>query len=327
MTTFPVQSEANLLAEIRALRDGPVAKATQEVAAQIQFREMGHPQPGVFHDAPWWILRAQAGVLAKLDGFPGEDRPLGSMELLALARHLFEALIWLKLFNVDEAFGLVFYARFLAQQKETQVQLIEKIEQEIVLFEEFDALDGQALSDAFDPLLTLEPTEDQIAAAQGTHRARMAALDDEVRRRFTLYGAQAKFNSYAYQAHLLRTKAIPEQAEALRQIGEHITRFEAERDHLLTGRYRTMAEWGARWNWKDRATEVGLVNQYVFLYGYTSRLLHATPMNLITETTLSDAERMLLLEYIYVATRDALHEVDRFSFAGKVRVLILPDEG
>jgi len=105
-----------------------------------------------------------------------------------------------------------------------------------------------------------------------------------------------------------------------------MTRFGAERDQLVSGRYRKLVEWDARWNWKERADEVGLQHQYVFLYGYTSRLLHATPMNLITETTLSDAERMLLLEYIYVATRDALEEIERFDFPGKVGVLVVKDD-
>ena len=326
MTTISVQTEERLLVEIHALVTGPVVQAGEVTKTQMGWRERGIPQPAVFHDAVLWILQAQQGALEKIQAAFAEERALGSMELLAVSRHLFEALVWLKLFNVDSQFGLVFYARFLAQQEESQLKLIEKIEQEVVLFEEYDALDNAALFASFDPVLNKPADEARAETARQEHATRIKVLDDEVRRQFTLYGAAAKLNGYGWQAHLLRTRAIPEQMVSLAKIREHLTRFDSERDTLMSGRYRGMAEWKARWNWYDRADEVGLKRQYDFLYGFTSRLLHATPMNLITETGLLEPERILLLEYVYVAVRDVLQEIEAFDFPGKIRVLILPEE-
>ena len=79
----------------------------------------------------------------------------------------------------------------------------------------------------------------------------------------------------------------------------------------------------ARWNWKDRAVEVGMKAQYEFLYGYTSKLLHSTPMNLITEKELSPSETLTMLEYAFVAISDLLDEIDHFSFPGQVNVLAI----
>lgn len=325
MVRIPVQTETNLVRELRALIEGPVRTASQEVTAQISFREMGHPQPGAFHDAPWWILKAQSGALEKFAVFFSEDRPLGSMELLAMARNIFETLVWLKLFGIDLQFGLVFYARFLDQQNETQVKHIEKIEQEAELFETCSDLDNDALSSALNAALGSGVGADAIESARVQRKSEACILDDQARREFTIYAAAAKFNGYAYQAHLIRTKALPEHREMLSKIKEHMVRFEADRDTLLSGRYRAMANWDVRWNWKERAKEVGLLRQYDFLYGYTSRLLHAMPMNLITESTLSTDERILMLEYLYVAMRDALDEIARFTFPGKIGVVVLTE--
>jgi hypothetical protein len=75
---------------------------------------------------------------------------------------------------------------------------------------------------------------------------------------------------------------------------------------------------GPRWNWRDRAVEVGMLAQYEFLYSYTSKLLHSTPMNLITEKALSDSETLTMLEYSFVAISDLLDEIEAFKFAGRV---------
>ncbi len=63
-----------------------------------------------------------------------------------------------------------------------------------------------------------------------------------------------------------------------------------------------------RWNWKARADEVEMTAQYDFLYSYTSKLPHSTPMNLITEKMLSPSETLTMLEYAFVAISDLLDD-------------------
>jgi hypothetical protein len=79
---------------------------------------------------------------------------------------------------------------------------------------------------------------------------------------------------------------------------------------------------GPRWNWRDRADEVGMSAQYDFFYSYTSKLLHSTPMNLITEKALSPSETLTMLEYAFVTTSDLLDETERFAFPGQADVVV-----
>ena len=52
---------------------------------------------------------------------------------------------------------------------------------------------------------------------------------------------------------------------------------------------------------------MGVLEQYQFLYSYTSRLLHATPAStLTTKQNLEPQEVRVFLEYVYVSMLDAL---------------------
>jgi hypothetical protein len=56
-----------------------------------------------------------------------------------------------------------------------------------------------------------------------------------------------------------------------------------------------LAETQAHWKWKKYAQKVGMLTDYRFIYAYTSRLLHAGPVNIVTEKVLGEDERFLLL--------------------------------
>ncbi|WP_029585337.1 hypothetical protein [Bradyrhizobium sp. URHD0069] len=274
------------------------------------------------HSPLIWILRAQIGTLDKLKGLLTRDGEYETFELLAIARNLFENLVWLRLFNRDPQYGLVFYEQLLIQQKQNTGNMIAKVEGEIALFEEYDKLDGDNLDTAFASVMEAEdPSEAEVQRAGETHRALTSELDMRVRRNFALYAAAAQFNSYAYQCHLLREEVIPRHRATLTEIETHLARYEGVKNTLLTPAMLTRAK--SRWNWSDRAREVGMKAQYDFLYSYTSKLLHATPMNLITEKALSPSEALMLLDYAFVTINDLLDETERFSFPGQADVLMI----
>jgi hypothetical protein len=274
------------------------------------------------HSPLIWILRAQIGTLDKLKGLLARDGEYETFELLAIARNLFENLVWLRLFNRDPQYGLVFYEQLLIQQKQNTESMIAKIEGEIVLFEEHDNLDSDNLDTAFAAVIAAnDPSEAEVQKAQETHRALTSELDMRVRRNFALYAAAAQFNSYAYQCHLLREKVIEQHRATLAEIEVQLARHDAVKDNHP--RPAMLTRPNSRWNWKDRAREVGMQAQYDFLYSYTSRLLHSTPMNLITEKALSPSEALMLLEYAFVTISDLFDETERFSFPGQADVIVI----
>jgi transposase len=71
------------------------------------------------HSAVWWIRAAHLGTIEKLSTMLRRDGPYESLELLAIARNIFENLVWLRLMNKDRQFGIVFYAQLLRNQIES----------------------------------------------------------------------------------------------------------------------------------------------------------------------------------------------------------------
>lgn len=274
------------------------------------------------HSPLIWILRAQIGTLDKLKALLVRDGDYETFELLAIARNLFENLVWLRLFNRDSQYGLIFYEQLLVQQKQNTKNMIAKVEAEVALFDEYEKLDRDNLDIALAALLEADdPSQAEVKKAQETHRALRSELDMRVRRNFTLYAAAAQFNGYGYQCHILREEVIPRHRATLAEIEAELVRYRAVKDTLLSP--DILARANTRWNWKDRAGEIGMSAQYGFLYSYTSKLLHSTPMNLITEKTLSTSETLTMLDYAFVTISDLLDETERFSFPGQADIVVI----
>ena len=124
-------------------------------------------------------------------------------------------------------------------------------------------------------------------------------IDLEVKQRFTLYGKDAKRNSYALQADIIQTKVIP-------QLSDLIDKLSAERTRLRQKESIEIEELIPNpWNWRRMAKRVDLQYDYDFIYTFTSRLLHATPVSLTaSQQNLEISEIESFLNYIYVRLHD-----------------------
>ena len=141
-----------------------------------------------------------------------------------------------------------------------------------------------------------------------------------VRDQFSLYAKQAKYNGYGYQAHLIERKALPKHEEQIILFEEHL----AALDDIWSGLpMELQKDFGLRWNWLDRAKSVDMESHYRFLYSFTSKLLHSTPLNLITPKTLNAQEVDMLLDYLRIGILRSHQLIESFSYPGKIKVLVL----
>lgn len=276
------------------------------------------------HSQNIWILRAQIGTLDKLQVLFAHEGDYRTFELLGIARNLFENLVWLRLFGRDPRYGIVFYRQLLDQQAQNTRQMIAKVKAEIELFDDYDTQDSAAFDETVIRAALESRGIEAVREAEAAHRLRTAELDMRVRRAFTLYGAAAAFNSYAYQAHLMREQVIPKHEADLASIEVHRDQLAPELLALLGQSLLNISN--AKWNWRGRALDVGMGPQYDFLYTFTSKLLHATPLNLITDKMLSGSEALTMLEYAFVAIEDLLDEIERFSFDGEANLLLIEND-
>lgn len=273
------------------------------------------------HSAVWWIRAAHLGTLEKLSTMLRRDGPYESLELLAIARNIFENLVWLRLMNSDRQFGLVFYAQLLRNQIESVQAVLRKVADEATLFDEFEGLDSDAMETKFlEGMKAGRLKEEVIREAIAAQWLQSDQLDDLMRREFSLYASQATQNGYGFQAHLIRTKVIPEYENRLRELEDHKRLLDAELPAIIDARHLGLAN-ASKWNWFDRASDVRMDSQYRFLYSFTSKLLHAIPLNIITDKELSSSEMMMVLDYIVISAADILKAVKDFSYPGQIRVI------
>jgi hypothetical protein len=126
-------------------------------------------------------------------------------------------------------------------------------------------------------------------------------VDQEAKRRFTMYGQQAHINGYDFQAYLVETKVLPQVSKSIAELEQEQSVFERDAPHEIKSLIPK------RWNWRDQAKLVDMRNEYDFIYSYTSRLLHATPASLTTnQKNLEPDEVKLFLNYIHVRLVDII---------------------
>jgi len=311
--------------EVMALIEGRSPQARSSAEGRLWALEASSDDDAR-HSPHAWILRAHIRFLDRLDRLFAAPSEPGTFELLALTRHLFESLVWARIFNRDHGYGLVFYRHLVDDQIKSQKQLIEKLEAETKVFEYFEQLETLANEETVNAALA-NPDSDlaAIQGAQAEFHRRQAAFDVEVRRGFALYGDQVQRNGFAYQVHLLQKKILPQHSTHRDELIARRAEVDAVLAGLVSAECQSRA--AARWNWSDTSALVGMKTQYAYLYSLTSRLLHATPLNIATEHELSESERIILHEYVFVAVGDVLDEIDKFRFEGQLDIVVINIEG
>ena len=144
----------------------------------------------------------------------------------------------------------------------------------------------------------LKPSEPSLASQKVVSSA-WKAIGDEVdelaANKFSLYSDDAVTNGYSFQAYLVEKKAVPNAQEGLNKATDAIADFDKNALSAI-GEIRPK-----KWNWSEMSTKVGMAEEYEFIYAYTSRMLHATPISLTTDQkSLEEVEVYIMLRYCAV---------------------------
>jgi len=208
------------------------------------------------------------------------------MSLLAVSRYVFELSVWLRLFQKDVTYCLVYYRELLESQLKHYRDLLEHLKREVELLKRFEGLEETSIKD----LGKAKPSSDFGELMQKA----MSRVDAEANRSFSLYLEDAKQNGYGFQAYLVEKKALPKAEEAISQIQIEIREFE----NKFPKKVQELAK--KRWQWRRMAEEAGIQHEHDYIYAYASKLLHATPSSLTTdEKHLEMYEICIFLRYIH----------------------------
>jgi len=128
-----------------------------------------------------------------------------TLGVLALTRYVFELLVWVRLVQKDNRFGLVYYRELAEKQRHYYQDLLSHLAAEVA----FLAATSQEEKNLIDQRLTAPDLNSDPDATSKMYIETMRQIDAAAARRFTIYGEQARTNGYSFQAFLVETKAIP----------------------------------------------------------------------------------------------------------------------
>jgi hypothetical protein len=249
----------DLVAEFKTEVHGALAAVRARVGGERHMLELRLQADGADPELSpaRWAHFAHIGTLDKLELMLTRKGEYETFELLAIARNVFENLVWLRFLNRDYRNGLIFYTKLLDDTAANYRSYLQKVADEADLFDHAEQLDEESLMSTIGNVLDDEPRSASVAAAQEDHRRQSAILDDMVRREFSLYGAAAAFNSYALQAMKLREEVIPDIERKLADAVAKKARVMAYLASALPPNFAKAAE--RNWNWREQAERAGLL--------------------------------------------------------------------
>ena len=211
-----------------------------------------------------------------------------TLGLLAVTRYIFEVHVWLRLFQEDDRYCLVYRRELSNTMLRYYQDTLDQLEREIEFLKSIYEREKSSTNDALSLIRAKPDTEDDVAMAV---RNAMKSVDDEASRRFSIYTEDAKANGYGYQAHIIESQAVPatnasiqEIEEQRKDIPEHIQKYNK-----------------GTWRWRQMAEKVGMIHEYDYIYSYVSKLLHATPASITTDQkNLEFREVCMFLRYIHL---------------------------
>ena len=214
-----------------------------------------------------------------------------TLGLLAVARYIFELSVWLRLFEKDLRYGLVFYSELLKTQLRYYEDTLDQLRREVDLLKRLEAQESDANTAA---LSNAESNTSAGDFGELVSKA-MARVDAEASRHFSIFVEDAKTNGYGFQAYLVEKKKFPEVEQAIADI----KRASDEFNDRVPDDVKEMVT--RKWQWKAMAKEAGIAHEYDYIYTYASKLLHATPASLFTDRkNLEMQEMCLFLRYVYL---------------------------
>lgn len=267
---------------------------------KIEQLERNLPSGTTILPGSYWRLVAFCDSLVKVRIYIERNFTyIESLGVLSLTRYIFELSVWVNLLEQDERYGLVYYQRLLENNKRFYSDLKSHLLREADLFKRI----GEKEIDRIKSMVTTSVgtlTSEEVAKRV---RAVEEKIDAEIGLSLCIYGAEAKIKGYGFQAHLIETQAVTQASSTLEQIETELKQF----NERWSASIKDIA--AVKWNWRAQAKLVGMVDDYDFIYSYTSRLLHAEPISLTTnQKSLENKEVCLFLRYILIKVSELMQK-------------------
>ncbi|HEY5330211.1 MAG TPA: hypothetical protein VIJ79_10035 [Acidobacteriaceae bacterium] len=287
---------AKIIDEIVSLQQR-VERVAERLKTKLSEVEKSLGDSSRYASSDYWRLVAFADGMVKVRLIIEQNfHFIETFGILATTRYMLELLIWLRLLKSSETWYCFTYAKQLITDKRDHAkEHLAKVRSEINLFKQLERKESEE---------SIKVIRHDLATSRSdllpdAIRTVMEENDRSARRQFCLYSEDAKTQGFGFQAYLMETKIIP-------QIETEIEQFQALKTNAVAQMPRSV-QGHKPWKWKERAAAAGMIEQFEFVYAYTSRLLHATPTSLTTnQKNLDWHEIVMFLDFLYVSMLDAI---------------------
>lgn len=226
---------------------------------------------------------------------------LESFSLISVTRYIFEMSVWLKLLTKDSRYGLVYYSQLLKGQREYWTRTQAHMNKEVIFLEKMESEERELTKKRLEEIRLIGNTEEATKKAESISEYVQSIIDARADRSFSIFTKQAKFNGYGLQAALVRKTQIKMTENSLTEIANEKEKFEDK----LPDEVKEMVIKNINWKWEQKAREVDLEDEYNFIYTFTSKLIHAAPTSITTDSkNLEYPEMVLFLRYINTKIKD-----------------------
>jgi len=282
---------ASLVLKIKALQP-EFEQLSNSYRIKIREEESRSPA-GPIYSGRYWRFVAYCDALVRIRILTERNFLfLETFGLLSMTRYLLELTVWMKLLEQDERYGLLYNRMLLVDNQSYYQRLVEQLQREIAFLNRCDSMEKakrEALTQSTDQN---ESDRENISSAW---KAIGEEVDEIAANQFSMYSDDAVTNGYSFQAYLVEKKAMPVAQEGLDEAEVALAQFDQNGMAALS-EIRPK-----KWNWSEMSTKVGMADEYEFIYSYTSRMLHATPISLTTDQkSLEDVEVYVMLRYCAV---------------------------
>lgn len=232
-------------------------------------------------DADMWRSTTVADSLVRAYHLIDQNfDPFGTTGVVAVCRYLFEMSIWLKLFDHDHRYGLVYYGELIDTQTRYYKSTLSQMERELRMLSE---------------------CEERLKSQNGgqSRKAIYAAIAHEAARNFSIYAEQAMMYGYQNQVEMIRNLAIPQAKSRLDELRLEQRTFDIHVLPKIKDIWFDKNNKKRKWNWRDMANRVGIGFEYEYIYSFSSKMLHATPSSISTDqVNLTPEEFIIFMRYI-----------------------------
>ena len=256
----------------------------------------------------YWRLVAYLNSLIRIKLFLEQNfNYIEPMVVIAVTRYLFELTVWLRLMQENENYGCVYYLELINTQLKYYHDLQGHLTREVTFLKETGVHEKKLFEQRFKEAEKITDMETRQQALQQIPNDITQVIDNQASRRFSIYSEQAQSNGYAFQAYLIETKKLPNIEKSISDLELERNQFERDATENVRNLVRDPKGNKIKWNWKQKAIDVGMEDDYNFIYSYTSRLLHAFPVSVATNhKNLELDEIRIFLKYIHIRLLDII---------------------